>query len=96
MEKDYLVFWYDGNDQHTSIVPLLIPPHESVRGGELANLLKDALDVRHTADFFVLDINGAIELPSAVWANGRSFDVVDGNGDAVIVECTQGTWRVIK
>lgn len=97
MEKDYLVFWHDGAVPRTSIVRLLIPPHEAVRGDALANMLKDALDVRHAANLFVeLDINGAVELPCATWAAGRSYDVIDGNEASAMIECTQGAWRFIQ
>lgn len=96
MDKDYLVFWYDGSETHVSVVRVTTAPHDTLRGAALSNMLKDALDAEHAESCFVdLDINGAVELPPAAWANGRSFDVIEGDVGAAVIECSDGAWRVI-
>lgn len=97
MERDYIVFWYDGNDMHTSVVRISVAPHERLRGDALANMLKDALDEEYLASPFTeLEINGAVELPAATWSLGKSLEVIDGNGAAAILECSSCEWRVLQ
>lgn len=97
MQMDYLVFWYDGNEQQTSVVRIASFPHETLRGDALATLLRDAIDGDvDLSGCRCLEINGVIELPAAVWSQGKSLDVIDGNGAAAVLECTQGAWRIIQ
>lgn len=97
MEKDYIIFWYDGNDMHTSVKRLSLPPHERLRGDALANMLKNALDEEHRASAFTeLEINGVVELPDATWSLGKWLEVIDGNGNAAVLECSNCQWRVLQ
>ena len=99
MEKHYLVFWRDharpvagasGLPPTASVVRLMVPPHDLPKGTILEELVTDALE--ETSEGRVI-LAGVVELPAAVWSNGRCQDLAVG-GRVGSLECTDGQWRV--
>lgn len=101
MESQYLVFWYDGNENRASVVRLGMPPHEPPRGEFLEELLQRAIvDSLASNDPCIVtgggaQIHGAVELRDPVWAPETSFELVVGNGRiGALNSCVNG-WSVI-
>lgn len=92
LEKDYLTFYYDGDDNQVDVVRLMTPPNEPPRGEALNDLLCEAIQTK--TDKVEILINGAVELTAAAWAGGHYREVSIGDSRIASVECSGGEWRV--
>ena len=89
MEQEFLVFWYDGNDNRVSIVKVKHPPHEKPRGTILEDLLSQPL-----LDQCLVMINGYVELPGAAWNQRAHRELGAGNGQPLSLECGAEGWKI--
>lgn len=94
MDKDFLVFWYDGNGNRATVIAIKHPPHDEPRGSVLEELLIEGIVEAESISKDDVLLSGAVELGLSAWSPGACRELVTGEGRVGSVECTATGWRV--